>query len=101
MVTTNQDVAILNRLNDLAARYGLKPMDFEARIGSVYEGGLIYPCIEFHNVDSGNKKLLAMMAALGIGGGEHVVKAIRKNTLFDKVEAAMASAPQPPFTARV
>lgn len=82
------DVAILNKVNELAERYGLKPYDFDASLDT--DTGHF----QFDSAAAGDKypAYAAMLEALGCTEG--VFPSTNMTELYDALDHAIRSAPR-------
>ena len=90
---TNIEIAILQRVNELAARHGLKPTDFVA----VYRSrpGGEPSALEFETVDARVERPFVRMAnALGLGPEDGQLEGTDEQ-LLNALDAALAIAPRP------
>jgi hypothetical protein len=69
VILTNQDVAILMKVNELAARYGIKPHEFIAEV-TVTDDGITR--LNYTTCDDGTKMepMVSALAAFGWKDGE-------------------------------
>lgn len=85
---SNIDVAILNKVNELAERYGLKPYDFDASLDT--DTGHF----QFDSAPTGEKypAYLAMKEALGCQ--DDVFPSTNMTELYDALDHAIRTAPR-------
>jgi len=93
-VTDNITIAILTRVNDLAARFGLRPTDFVAVID---ESDASCPALRFEVPVSGDPAKEAqfhkMLDLIGISDTSHALPATY-DEMFDAVDNALRRAPR-------
>lgn len=92
-VTSNQEVAILMRLNELAERWGLRPYDFYACLDSLLENGLQVLDFEIGPKEPEKKdRFLKMLAQLQISASDWHYEGTTKQ-IIDLLDRAIQVAP--------
>ncbi len=90
---TNCDIAILNKANELAARYGFKPYDIVATIQRNSDQSTTI--LVYENPDSwdAGKEVLFERMLVILGIGKHGILEGTPRDIFDALDAALARAP--------
>lgn len=90
----NQDIAILTRVNDLAAAWNLKPYDFVAHVDPHDDGYRLILCYDTPpRAESKKAAFTKMLDSLGIVGQDWAVEA-RSDKLIDLLDDAIRQAPR-------
>lgn len=99
-VLDNVEIAILSRLNELAERHGLSPLDFHAVLLREKEGQSTLRFIDVPEEVVPQDRFARMLTGLGITDDDTLDIAGTDQQLYDTLQWAIQQAPKPPARGR-
>ena len=93
MVLDNLDVAILQGVNELSVRYGLRPYDFVATIKSQGHASALCFEIPVAETASGWSRFCTMIESIGVAPGTGIL-VDSKTSILEAVDKALDLAPK-------
>lgn len=95
----NQQLAVLSRLNELAERHGLSPMDFSALLERKEDGTWLLS-FQVPDTEVAQDRFVRMLAGLGITDDDTLHLWATPQEIYDTIEWALQKAPKPPARGR-
>ncbi len=96
----NVEIAILSRLNELAERHGLSPLDFGAVLEREDDGQTTLRFFDVPDEAVPQDRFARMLAGLGITDDETLDITGTRLQLYDTLQWALQQAPKPPARGR-